>query len=498
MKKKKTENQNTKMAKQIKFWHILGIVGLGFAGLGIVGGTVAGIRQAVIHAEKEKIYSVTFNLEEGKVKGKRGDDAVGMVAGINGEKNDFDKAYPWKAIKEVKDANEDYFVRIPKFYERIVYKAGETLEYSVTASPKKGFHVAPAFIQGDKELEYIDIGKYEASIDKAGRLRSVSGVMPETTGHTLDAYRTLAEADGNQLLDWRGNQALQSLFAIEFANLDSQAIMSGETQYVAMVHEVTAEEIAEKKVSELNFTIDEDLRIDTEGDLEKYFKANMKHVDITVDYTDEDEEDIHFEKTVAAKKVVIEDDETVTVTIDQALDVSELPEDTGIYLSFGSYNYHKTGASDGRKGSSNGASLKSLEVTAMNYRGVENWYGNTYTWCDGLATYQDDNSNKFVCVSMDALQNGDRSSYKKIAVESMSASADLGDGLFFNKFSMTDDISYQQDYFNFSFAAEAYRIGGVGGSYGDGYNAGAFYVYVNRDVSGALNAVRLSCIPQAL
>ena len=62
MKKKKTENQNTKMAKQIKFWHILGIVGLGFVGLGIVGGTVAGIRQAVIHAEKEKVYSVTFNL----------------------------------------------------------------------------------------------------------------------------------------------------------------------------------------------------------------------------------------------------------------------------------------------------------------------------------------------------------------------------------------------------------------------------------------------------
>lgn len=498
MKKKKTENVNKSMAKKFNFWHILGIVGLGFAGLGIVGGAVAGIRQAVIHQQKEKVYSVTFNLEDGKVKGKRGDDAKDMVAGINGEQNDFDNAYPWKAIKDVKDENGDYFVRIPKFYEKITYVAGETLTYSVTASPKKGYNVAPAFIQGDEEIDYIDIGKYEASIDKGGHLRSISGVMPETTGHTLDAYRSLAEADGNQLFDWRGNQALQSLFTVEFATLDSQSIMTGETHYVAMMHEVTAEEIAEKKVSELNFTIDEDCRIDTEGDLEKYFKANTKHVDITVDYTDEDEENIHFEKTVAAKKVVIENDETITVTIDQALDVSELPEDTGIYLSFGSYNYHKTGASDGRKGSSNGASLKSLENTAMNYRGVENWYGNTWTWCDGLATYQDDSSNKFVCVSMDATKNNDRSSYKRYAVSSMSASTALGDGLFFNQFDMDDEVSYQRDYFSFAFAEEAYRIGWVGGSCGGNAGAGAFCVGVSCTVSNANYSVRLSCVPQAL
>lgn len=496
MKKEKTENANKAMAKKINFWHILGIVGLSIAGLGLVGGAVAGIRQAVIHAEKNKVYSVAFDLTSGKAKGKRGDDAVGMVAGINGEKNDFDNAYPWKAIKEFKDGNGDAFGRLPKFYEKIVYKVGESLEYSVTSAPKKGYHVAPAFIQGDKELDYVDIATYEASIDKEGRLRSVSGVMPETTGHTLDQYRDLAEADGNQLFDWRGNQALQSLFVVEFATLDSQSIMAGETQYVAMMHEVTAEEIAEEKVSELNFTIDEDCRIDTEGDLEKFFKANMKHVDITVDYTDEDEENIHFEKTVAAKKVVIENDETVTVTIDQALEVKDLPEDTAIYLSFGSYNYHKTGSTDKMKGSSRGASLKSLEVTGMRYRAWENWVGNTYTWCDGLATYQDGNG-KYICVSMDAEKNGNRDSYNRYAVTDMNATKALDDGIFFNKFDMDDEVTYQYDNFYFNFSSNTYYIGWVGGCGGSRADAGAFYVRVSRNVSSADYSVRLSCIPQA-
>ena len=63
MKKKKTENANKAMARKINFWHILGIVGLGFLGLGVAGGTIAGIRQAVIHAEKNKEFSVANLLE---------------------------------------------------------------------------------------------------------------------------------------------------------------------------------------------------------------------------------------------------------------------------------------------------------------------------------------------------------------------------------------------------------------------------------------------------
>lgn len=487
-------------AKSTNRWTKAGvIIGLSVLVLGGAGGVAALVRNNMIQKQEQKVYSVTFDLEAGKVKGKRGDDAVGMVAGINGEQNDFDKAYPWKAIKEVKDENGDYFIRIPKFYEKISFTAGKTLEYSVTASPKKGYNVAPAFIQGDKEIDYIDIGKYEASIDKGGHLRSISGVMPETTGHTLDAYRSLAEADGNQLFDWRGNQALQSLFVVEFANLDSQAIMAGETQYLSLVHEITAEEIAAKKVSEFVLTEDDACLIDGDTDHLKFAKTNLKHVDLSYEYTNEDEETVSVQETVTAKSVTFDEDSNkFTVVLDKAINTTVFEEEATIYINFGSYNYHKTGASDGRKGSSNGASLKSLETTAMNYRGIENWYGNTYTWCDGLATYQDGSNNKFVCVSMDATKNADRSEYKRYGVTGFNATLDLSDGIFLNKFSMTDDVGYQYDNFGANFAANTYYIGGVGGYCDSGANAGAFYVYVNDGVSYARGSVRLSCVPQAL
>lgn len=493
-------------AKSTNRWvKYLGISAITLTVLGAVGFAVGMIKKDVEVREKEKVYSVTWDLAKDTTKGKRGDDAVGMVAGINGEKNDFDSAYPWKSIKRITDENGDVFTRIPKYYEKFEVSESKFI-YSISPSARKGFHVAPAFMQGDKEIPYIDIGSYEASIDKQGHLRSISGVMPEYTGHTLDQYRELAEASGNQLFDWRGNQALQGLFLVEFANLDSQAIMSGETQYVAYVHELTSEEIEGKKLKTFTVSMDETMLIDGETDLVKFAKVNNDagHVEVNLDHTanEEVEGDESFSNIKSVKLASYElnanETDIVEVTLKEAIDVSRMSEGESVYLSFGSYNYHKTGTSDGRKGSSNGASLKSLEVTSMNYRGIENWYGNTWTWCDGLATYMDENDQKYICVSLDAKLNGDRDSYKRYEVESAEDSLFLGDGLFINKFSVTDTVEYQYDYFNFSFASEQYRIGWVGGSFDYCAGAGAFCVGVYRDVSYAYDSVRLSCIPQAL
>ena len=131
----------------------------------------------------------------------------------------------------------------------------------------------------------------------------------------------------------------------------------------------------------------------------------------------------------------------------------------------------------------------------MNYRGVENWYGNTYTWCDGLATYQDGNG-KYICVSMDATKDNDRAYYKKYSVADMNATKALDDGIFFNQFDMDDEVTYQHDDFGFNFSSNNYQIGRVGG-YDSGASAGAFYVSVSCYVSNASYSVRLSCIPQA-
>ena len=501
MAKKKNNDVSKSTNRWVKF---IGIGGIALAAIGVVGFAAGMIKKNIEVEQQEKVYSVTWDLTKDTTKGKRGDDAVGMVAGINGEKNDFDSAYPWKSIKRIADENGDVFTRIPKYYEKFEMSASK-LTYSISPSARKGFHVAPAFMQGEKEIPYIDIGSYEASIDKQGHLRSVSGVMPETTGHTLDQYRELAEASGNQLFDWRGNQALQGLFLVEFANLDSQAIMSGETQYVAYVHELTSEEIEGKKLKTFTVSNDDTVLIDSETDVLKFIKANNDagHVEVNLDHSANEEvegdESFSHIKTVKLASYELNSGETdiEEVTLKEAIDVSRMSEGESVYLSFGSYNYHKTGSSDGRKGSSHGASLKSLEVTSMNYRGIENWYGNTWTWCDGLATYMDDQNQKYICVSLDATKNGNRDTYKRYAVSDTSDSMFLGDGLFFNNFNVTDTISYQYDYFNFSFASEQYRIGWVGGSFGGDADAGAFCVGVYYNVSNANGSVRLSCIPQA-
>ena len=501
MKKRKVKDVSKSTNRWVKF---IALSGITLTVLGAVGFAVGIIKKNVEVREKEKVYSVTWDLTKDTTKGKRGDDAVGMVAGINGEKNDFDSAYPWKSIKRVTDENGDVFTRIPKYYEKFEVSESK-FTYSISPSARKGFHVAPAFVQGEDEIPYIDIGSYEASIDKQGHLRSVSGVMPEVTGHTLDQYRELAEAGGNQLFDWRGNQALQGLFLVEFANLDSQAIMSGETQYIAYYHELTAAEISAKKLKTFTVQQDDVMLIDSETDIVKMIKANNDagHVEVNLDHTADQEvegdEDFSLIKSVKLASYELNSGETdiEEVTLKEAIDVSRMAEGESVYLSFGAYNYHKTGSSDGRKGSSNGASLKSLEVTSMNYRGVENWYGNTWTWCDGLATYMDDQDQKYICVSLDAKLNGDRSTYEKYAVEDASDSMFLGNGLFFNNFSVTDTVEYQYDYFNFSFSSETYLIGWVGGDLGHHAYAGAFYVAVAYAVSSANCSVRLSCIPQA-
>lgn len=477
----------------VKFWVIGGIAVLS---LGVIGAAVAGIHRAVVETEKNKIYSVAFDLSKTNPKGTRLDDAKGLVAGINGEKNDFDNAYPWKAMKEVKDEHGDAFIRIPKFYQKAETNSETNIfTLSISSNPHKGFVVAPAFLKGEEEIDFIDIARYEASMSKEGKLRSVSGEMPVTTGYTLDQYRSIAESDGNQLFDWRGNQALQTLFMAEFATLDSQTIMAGETAYDTYAHELTAEEIAKGKIDTFaDLESDERMLIDSEMSVEKFVKANQLHVDISFSHNDEDEEENNFsvEETTSASTIEFNNDKTSVdkVILSKTIDVSKMSAGETINIAFGSYNYHKTGSTDGKKGSSVGSSMKSGEIAAMSYRGIENWYGNTYTWADGLATYQDANNNKFICVSLDATKNSDRDSYKRYAEGSS-----LGDGIFMTKFDMDDEIEYQMDNYGFGYSSETYHIGYVGGGYGGGYHAGAFYLDVNSDVSLASYSVRLSCIP---
>ena len=486
MPKKKQKDYAKSTHKMVKIGFVAGSVMLG---LGVVGGVAGLIGRNMIQQKRAEVYSVSFDLDGDMTQVKRGDAAVGMKAGINGAQNDFDKAYPWADIKQVTDVNGDVFTRIPKFYEKYEVN-GTVVTYSITSEPRKGFTPNIAFKQGDKEIPYIDIGSYEASIDAKGKLRSVSGVMPEVTGHTLDEYRTLAEANGNQLFDARGNQALQSLFLVEFATFDSQSIMTGNTQYGGFTHSFTEEEIEAGVIQEFDIDADELMVIDYENTSPFDFaKANLDQ--LTLD--NGNDEYVH----VAATNIVL-DDITITLTLAEEFDISGLIENEqdSIYLMFGG-DYMKTGITDGKAGSSVGYSLASLKNGAMKYRGVENWYGNTWTWCDGLATYQDsEEGTKYLCVSMDATKNGDRDSYTRFEFEDDDETIMTSIG--FNLFKFQGGTEYENDNFYLGSADDVYRIGWVGGGSGVGLDAGAFFVLLYYAVSLAYDSARLSCIPQAL
>lgn len=502
MSKKKKQKDLTKSThRMVKIGFIAGTVMLG---LGVAGGVAGIIGRNMIQQKKSEVYSVSFDLSGDMTKGKRGDAAVGMKAGINGAKNDFDHAYPWASIKQVTDENGDVFTRIPKFYEKYEFKEG-TMTYSITSAPRKGFKTNVAFIQGEKEIPYIDIGSYEASIDKKGHLRSVSGVTPETD-HTLDQYRVLAESSGNQLFDARGNQALQSLFLVEFATFDSQSVMSGATQYISCSQRLNAEDIEKRLMKTFEFSIGGRSLIAFNKNIEdrmNFIKANKKHATLEFSYKNSDDQAVQFKEKVNITALECDVEEgKVTVTLAEDVDISTVIQGMGgrnVYIHFGNCEIEKTGLTDGKKGSSRGASLASLESTAMNYRGVENWYGNTSTLCDGLAAYKDsDTEEKFICVSMDATKNGNRDSYERYAVEDMESSLFTESGFNLFRFNNTDIESHLYDDFYFNFCNDTYCFGYVGGQ--RELNAtlwGAFgYSSFRTSDNNVTASTRLSCIPQ--
>jgi len=165
---------------------------------------------------------------------KRTDAAVGLKAGINGTQNDFDTRGPWELMdKTVTDSYGNAFVRVPKFYIRKTQnKPLSTWQVSLV---KQGddWYLPNCFYDFDakKELEYVDVSRYEGSI-VSGKLQSKTGVTP-TNSVDINDFRTAATKlnvngkKGYHLWDVHTLDALQVLFTIEFATLDSQSIMEG-------------------------------------------------------------------------------------------------------------------------------------------------------------------------------------------------------------------------------------------------------------------------------
>lgn len=184
-----------------------------FYGAGVFGGSNA------------KIYGVSWDKGATPTL-TRTDASVGMVAaaGVDATPvtNNFDTAEIFSEITEVTDASSNVFVRIPRFYiEKTDAVGSKTWRISKrqfgSAYLPKCFDSAP----------YIDVGKYVANLNGT-KLESKADTYPLVSKNIVE-FRLYATNNGAgyQQLDIHVVDVLQTLFYVEFATLNSQAIMAG-------------------------------------------------------------------------------------------------------------------------------------------------------------------------------------------------------------------------------------------------------------------------------
>jgi len=186
----------------------------------------------------DAIYGVAWDKGSGSVL-TRTNDAVGMVAnagvGMTPVINDFDTAQIFGEMAEVEDTLGNKFIRIPKCYIRKV--DGENFKsWQISKKKHAGFYLPWCFwdFTAGRELHYILVGKYKASLDGSNRLESKPDKYPLINQNIVN-FRTYARNNnqgglkGYQQLDVHVYDLLQTLMHVEFATLDLQSIMQGYT-----------------------------------------------------------------------------------------------------------------------------------------------------------------------------------------------------------------------------------------------------------------------------
>ncbi len=209
-----------------------------------------------------KVYGLSWNITDGKFT--RTDDAKSLLTvqvGVGNEKvtNNFDTAEIYSEMVEVTDEYGNQFIKIPKFYiKKTVTDTAWT--WQISKKQKDTDYYLPAcFVdEGTGQIfSYVLVGKYNASLDTStSKLESKSGKNP-LVSKNITEFRAYAQANndldsnilGYQILDVHVVDILQTLFYIEFATLDSQSIMKGNTSNDKPLASGTTDDVTAKSGS---------------------------------------------------------------------------------------------------------------------------------------------------------------------------------------------------------------------------------------------------------
>lgn len=351
--------------------------------------------------EFKKVYGVKLSSNQQSSVCKRIDDAAGlqcdyMVDGQmqNGGKNDFDKCYPWCAMRRcnvtvtadgsrhvtyegdssfaVDGSNGSVYVEIPKFYSRRTYAHG-TETWEISGMKRDGFTLEPAFQSGGRERDAIYVSAYEFT--DSGSYASVSG-CDTATGRSFSEFRTAARKEGAVCFDYATLHAIQQLFVIEFADTNTDKFMQGFSMHPYLNHSngkivsqngntLTVERMVENKSNRAdNLRVGQRVRLYRscpDGSMQNWFVGSQTTItQITPHNTDSNLVDITLENVP---------DESVVGSGKTAYYISGQPQLSG---GTDALSYHT-----GRTSSENALSV-------FKYRHMENLWGNAWKLVEGL------------------------------------------------------------------------------------------------------------------
>lgn len=209
-------------------------------------GTITIENKNLIIPEKNGIYGIEWEKDSTSIVGERVFDSKNFrfnymidesFAGIYN--NDFDNIYPWSDIKLCSiDANgnvsynvdtnssDDIMVEIPAFYySRTITDSKETI--LISAIPRDGFSIDPAFISPSGINKSIYVSAYQASLINK-EIKSSSASTP-LINLSYDQINTFLNEKGNNWdeLDLVTLNAIQKLFLVETGVRNSQCLFTG-------------------------------------------------------------------------------------------------------------------------------------------------------------------------------------------------------------------------------------------------------------------------------
>lgn len=290
----------------------------------------------------------------------------GMVAnaGVDNQivRNDFDYVSIFGEIEDYTDNYGNEFVAIPKFYIKKT-ATGAARTWQISKRRIDGAYLPACFwdFEHNRELPYVLIGKYTANLSDDGtKLESKSGKWPLVNKNIVQ-FRDYAKANGTgyQQLDGVIVDLLQTLFYVEFATLNSQAIMMGWTngRYsatdTATVSETGVTRIIVSNATAAYYKVGQPIGIGTALGGGQNF--NYRTIVSIEDYNE-------------SNKAIVFDGIAVDVTAGNIL-----------------YNLAwKSGACSGVVSPSGSLFSNSDGLHPFKYRGIENLWGNVFQWVDGI------------------------------------------------------------------------------------------------------------------